>query len=86
MDTVRAVFDTNVFGVIRMTEAMLPLLSRSAGARIVNLSSSVGSLALMSDPTGPFAQVPALLGYAPSKTAVNALTVQYARALRIQDP
>jgi NAD(P)-dependent dehydrogenase (short-subunit alcohol dehydrogenase family) len=76
------VFDTNVFGVIRVTEAMLPLLTHAPAARIVNISSSVGSLALMADPAGPFAQVPAFLGYAPSKTAVNALTVQYAKALR----
>ncbi|MER5627071.1 SDR family NAD(P)-dependent oxidoreductase [Streptosporangium sp. NPDC002544] len=82
VDAVRAVFDTNVLGVIRVTEAMLPLLTRSPAARIVNLSSSVGSLALMSDPDGPLAQVPAFLGYGPSKTTVNALTVQYAKALR----
>jgi NAD(P)-dependent dehydrogenase (short-subunit alcohol dehydrogenase family) len=82
LDTVRPVFDTNVFGVIRVTEAMLPLLTRAPAARIVNISSSVGSLALMGDPAGPFAAVPAFLGYAPSKTALNAVTVQYAKALR----
>jgi NAD(P)-dependent dehydrogenase (short-subunit alcohol dehydrogenase family) len=82
LNTVRAVFETNVFGVVRVTEAMLPLLARSPAARIVNISSSVGSLTLMGDPAGPFVQVPAFLGYGPSKTALNALTVQYAKALR----
>ena len=80
--TVREVFETNVFGVIAVTEAMLPLLTRSAAGHIVNVSSSVGSLTLMSAPAGPFAQVRPFLGYAPSKTALNAVTVQYAKALR----
>jgi NAD(P)-dependent dehydrogenase (short-subunit alcohol dehydrogenase family) len=77
--TVQAVFDTNVFGVVRVTTALLPLLSRSKAPRIVNVSSSVGSLAAMSDPAGPFARLPAFLGYPSSKTALNALTVQYAK-------
>ncbi|CUU58087.1 NADP-dependent 3-hydroxy acid dehydrogenase YdfG [Parafrankia irregularis] len=81
-DSVRAVFDTNVFGVIRVTNAVLPWLLRSTAPRIVNLSSSVGSLSIMGDPAGPFANVPASAGYAPSKTALNAITVQYAKELR----
>jgi NAD(P)-dependent dehydrogenase (short-subunit alcohol dehydrogenase family) len=80
LDTVRRVFETNVFGVIAVTEAMLPLLRRSAAARIVNLSSSVGSLARMSDPAR-FTHIPAVLGYAPSKAALNQVTVQYAKGL-----
>jgi NAD(P)-dependent dehydrogenase (short-subunit alcohol dehydrogenase family) len=81
-DAVRAVFDTNVFGVLRVTNAMLPLLARSAAPRIVNMSSSVGSLAAMTDPGSAYADMPASAGYVPSKTALNALTIQYAKDLR----
>ena len=79
---IRSVFATNVLGVIAVTEALLPLLRRSAAARIVNLSSSVGSLARMTDPGHYFARMPAALAYAPSKAALNQVTVQYAKALR----
>lgn len=81
LDDVRAVFETNVFGVITVTNAMLPLLSRSPAARIVNLSSGVGSLAMMSDPNSPLVNLPASAAYVPSKTALNALTLQYAKEL-----
>jgi len=81
---VRRVFEVNVFGVIAVTEAMLPLLR--VGARIVNVSSSVGSLADMTAPDGGYlAEMPALLGYPASKTALNAVTAQYAKALRDKD-
>ena len=78
--TVRAVVETNVIGVIRVTNAMLPLLRRSASPRIVNVSSGVGSLTRQTTPgaeTGPIA-----VAYAPSKTFLNAVTVQYAKELR----
>jgi NAD(P)-dependent dehydrogenase (short-subunit alcohol dehydrogenase family) len=77
---VRTAVETNVIGVIRVTNAMLPLLRRSASPRIVNMSSSVGSLTLQSAPgsqTGPISAA-----YAPSKTFLNGVTVQYARELR----
>ena len=80
LGTVRAVIETNVIGVLRVTNAMLPLLRRSASPRIVNMSSSVGSLTLQSGPgdlTGPISGA-----YAPSKTYLNAITVQYAKELR----
>ena len=80
LGTLRAAVETNVFGVIRVTDALLPLLRRSAAPRIVNMSSTVGSLTRQHDPgaeTGPLA-----LAYAPSKTFLNAVTVQYAKALR----
>lgn len=73
LDVVRTVLDTNVFGVVRVTNAMLPLLERSDSPRIVNMSSDMGSLELH---TGPV-----LAAYASSKTMLNALTVQYARRL-----
>ncbi len=82
LDVVRAVFETNVFGVISVTNAMLPLLRNSAAPRIVNLSSEAGSLTLCSDLDGMFAASPPVAAYAPSKTALNALTVQYAKELR----
>lgn len=79
---VQRVVDTNVLGVIRVTNAMLPMLRRSAAPRIVNVSSRVGSLAMQTslDPaagTGPIA-----VAYAPSKTFLNAVTIQYAKELR----
>lgn len=78
--TVRAAVETNVIGVIRVTNAMLPLLRRSASPRIVNVSSSVGSLTRQTTPgaeTGPIS-----VAYAPSKSFLNAVTVQYAKELR----
>ncbi|HVQ89873.1 MAG TPA: SDR family oxidoreductase [Mycobacteriales bacterium] len=80
--TVRAAYEVNVFGVQRVTNAMLPLLARSAAPRIVNMSSSVGSLAIGSDLDGPYAVMPGSAAYVPSKTALNSLTVQYAKQLR----
>ncbi|MEU9097188.1 SDR family oxidoreductase [Streptomyces sp. NPDC048361] len=83
VETVRAAVETNVIGVIRVTNAMLPLLRRSASPRIVNMSSSVGSLTLQ---TTPGAEVgPISAAYSPSKTFLNAVTVQYAKELRDTD-
>jgi NAD(P)-dependent dehydrogenase (short-subunit alcohol dehydrogenase family) len=79
-EAVRTVVETNVIGVIRVIDAMLPLLRRSASPRIVNMSSSVGSLTRQSTPgaeTGPISAA-----YAPSKTFLNAVTLQYAKELR----
>ncbi len=78
--TVRAAVETNVIGVIRVTNAMLPLLRRSASPRIVNMSSSVGSLARQTTPGAEMG--PMSVAYAPSKTFLNAVTVQYAKELR----
>lgn len=73
LDVLQQVLDTNVFGVIRITNAVLPLLRQSDSPRIVNVSSNMGSLALQ---TGP-----QMAAYAPSKTMLNSITAQYARAL-----
>lgn len=70
---VQTVLDTNVFGVVRVTNAMLPLLRRANSARIVNMSSDMGS---MTRQTGPV-----LAAYAPSKSMLNSITAQYARRL-----
>ena len=80
---VRRTYETNVFGVIAVTQACLPLLLRSAPASVVNVSSAMGSLALWSDDESPIAaHAPLLLAYNTSKTALNAVTVAYARAAR----
>ncbi|MEO5831746.1 MAG: SDR family NAD(P)-dependent oxidoreductase [Nakamurella sp.] len=80
VDHVRYIFETNVFGVVSVTSAFLPLLRKSSTPRIVNVSSNAGSLALMSSPE-LFDQHPIALGYVPSKTALTAMTIQYARDL-----
>ncbi|WP_141584629.1 SDR family oxidoreductase [Actinomadura sp. WMMA1423] len=79
--TMRTVVETNVIGVIRVTNAMLPLLRRSAAPRIVNMSSSVGSLTRQSSQSGMEAVGPISAAYAPSKTFLNAVTLQYAKEL-----
>lgn len=73
------VVDTNVIGVIRVTNAMLPLLRRARSPRIVNVSSTVGSLTLQTgqaDAVGPVSAA-----YSPTKTYLNAITIQYAKEL-----
>jgi NAD(P)-dependent dehydrogenase (short-subunit alcohol dehydrogenase family) len=82
LDAMREVYETNVFGVIVMTNAMLPLLRRAPAARIVNVSSEVGSLTAMTDPASPLAQMPAALAYPSSKSALNMVTAIYAKELR----
>lgn len=77
LDEVRAVFETNVFGVIAVTQAMLPLLREAPAARIVNVSSGVGSLTVNSDPNFPFRSMFDVV-YCPSKTALNAVTLAFA--------
>lgn len=79
LETVRRLVETNVIGVIRVTNAMLPLLRHSAHPRIVNQSSHVGSLALQ---TTPGVDLGGISGaYAPTKTYLNAVTIQYAKEL-----
>lgn len=81
MQTVRETFETNVFGVIAVTQAMLPLLRKSVLPRIVNVSSGLGSLTLSAFPGTKFNAKP-MLSYNVAKTAVNAITVQFANELR----
>jgi NAD(P)-dependent dehydrogenase (short-subunit alcohol dehydrogenase family) len=83
LDVVRMVVETNVLGVIRVTNAMLPLLRRSPSPRIVNVSSSVGSLTRQADPDVEIG--PVMAAYAPTKSFLNAVTVQYARQLADTD-
>ncbi len=82
LDDMRAVYEVNVFGVVAVTNAMLPLLRRAPAARIVNVSSEVGSIAGQANPESPLAQMPASAQYPSSKAALNMLTVIYAKELR----
>ena len=77
LDEVRAVFETNVFGVIAVTQAMLPLLREAPAGRIVNVSSGVGSLTRIANPSDPVRRVLGV-SYSPSKTALNAVTLAFA--------
>jgi NAD(P)-dependent dehydrogenase (short-subunit alcohol dehydrogenase family) len=78
---VRKTFDANFFAPIQMIQAFLPLLKKATAARIVNVSSTLGSLAQHSDPIRAFDEIQAL-GYNSSKTALNAVTVHFAKELR----
>jgi NAD(P)-dependent dehydrogenase (short-subunit alcohol dehydrogenase family) len=75
------VYNTNVFGVVAVTNAMLPLLHRSPAGRIVNMSSHLGSLTLNSDPTSNMRHF-SNIAYQSAKTTLNAITVAYAKELR----
>ena len=77
LDELRAVFETNVFGVVAVTQAMLPLLREAPAARIVNVSSGAGSLTRNSDPAFPLRSIFCPV-YPASKTALNAMTLAMA--------
>ncbi|GGO76114.1 SDR family oxidoreductase [Nocardioides deserti] len=81
LDIIRTVVETNVIGVVRVTNAMLPLLRGSSAPRIVNVSSGVGSLTRQAGPNGEDLLGPIAAAYAPSKTFLNAVTLQYVREL-----
>ena len=83
LDEMRAVWDANVFGVLAVYQAMLPLLRAAPQARIVNVSSGVGSLTAAADPAYPWR---AIFGpvYPASKTALNALTLAMALELEAE--
>jgi NAD(P)-dependent dehydrogenase (short-subunit alcohol dehydrogenase family) len=81
LETLRAVYETNVFGVVTVTNAMLSLLRNAPAARIVNVSSEVGSIAGMTDPDSPLWPI-ASVPYPSSKSALNMVTAMYAKELR----
>jgi len=78
-DLMRALFETNVFGVVRVTHAFLPLLRRSANPVVVNVSSGLASMTRLTTP-GTSAYAYPGVAYPASKAAVNMITVQYAKA------
>ncbi|MET7425800.1 SDR family NAD(P)-dependent oxidoreductase [Dactylosporangium sp. NPDC005555] len=81
VELLRRTFETNVFGVVAVTNAVLPALRRSDAGRVVNVSSGLGSLAFTTEPSHMYAQHP-LLSYNASKSALNAVTVSFANELR----
>lgn len=81
LEAARRIMDTNFVGTLAVTHAMLPLLREAPKGRIVNLSSALGSLAVMSDPTSPYYSI-RTIGYNASKAAVNMLTVLLAAELQ----
>lgn len=80
VDDIRSIYETNVLGSIRVTQAFLPLLKTSAQANIVMVSSGLGSLTWVSDPSHPYHAVN-VLGYNSSKTALNAVAVAFSKEL-----
>lgn len=81
MDVLRQTFDVNFFGLVELTQALLPLIRNSEAGRIVNMSSMLGSLALHTDPEAGLDQIKPL-AYDASKTAVNMFTIHLAALLK----
>jgi NAD(P)-dependent dehydrogenase (short-subunit alcohol dehydrogenase family) len=81
LELVRRIFETNFFGTIAVTQALLPLVKKSTSGRIVNVSSGLGSLTLNADPNWDYAAVK-LTGYNSSKAALNMFTVLLAAELK----
>ncbi len=80
-EQLRETFAVNLIGAVAVTRASIPLLRRSTPGRIVNMSTPLGSMSLISDPETHVAKM-GLLGYSASKSALNCATVLYANALR----
>lgn len=81
VEAVRRVMEVNFIGALAVTQAMLPLLRAAPGARIVNLSSSMGSLTENADPEAPY-YAQRFIGYNASKAALNMLTIQLHEELK----
>jgi len=81
VEQVRRTYEVNVFGAVAVTRACIPLLRRSPVGRVVNLSSPLGSLSLMSDPEHPVSRL-GMLAYSSPKSAHISVTPLYATALR----
>jgi NAD(P)-dependent dehydrogenase (short-subunit alcohol dehydrogenase family) len=80
INEIKAVFEVNVFGVIRVTQAMVPALRAAGSARVVIVGSRLGSLGLVTDPESIYSTAN-FLAYNSSKTALNAVAVSFAKAL-----
>lgn len=78
VDNIKTVFETNVFGPVRVTQAFLPLLRAAPAARVVMTSSSVGSNSIMADPDHPFHSIKEI-GYCSSKAALNSVVIAFAK-------
>lgn len=85
LDVVQRTFDANFYGALRVTQAFLPLVRKARAGRVVNVSSTMGSITAVSDEHGPLAQLLSAypnFAYAASKSALNALTAWLAVELR----
>jgi NAD(P)-dependent dehydrogenase (short-subunit alcohol dehydrogenase family) len=82
VETFQQTFDTNVFGVFRVTKAFIPLLKKSGHGRIVNVSSGLGSLNRNADANSTLAIQNQLLAYCSSKAALNMMTIHFAKELQ----
>lgn len=80
LDSIHAVYETNVFGPIRVTQAFVPLLKSAGRGTVVMVSSGLGSLGWLSDPANQFYGVN-ILGYNSSKSALNAVALAFAKEL-----
>lgn len=80
VEVMQGTFDTNVFGIVRMTHAFMPFLLKSTEPVIVNVSSGLGSFGTVLDPSTVESKIH-FAHYSASKSAVNMLTLQYAKAL-----
>jgi NAD(P)-dependent dehydrogenase (short-subunit alcohol dehydrogenase family) len=83
LDVIKATFETNFFGAFAVIQHFLPLLQQSESARIINVSSTLGSLTSLSDPANPYYGINTI-AYNSSKTALNALTVSLAKDLKAE--
>ncbi len=83
VEQMRAIFDVNVFGAVRVTQACLPLLRKSTAGRIVMMSSGLGSIASTLDMTSENWNIGSA-GYCASKTALNMFTVKFAKELAVE--
>lgn len=81
IEKIRGDFDVNFFGLVSVTQHMLPLLSKSTSSKIINISSAVGSLTVASDPTSSVYKHFSF-GYQASKAAVNMFTIDLANELK----
>jgi len=79
-EDMRRIYETNVFGIVRMTRGFLPLLRAATAGVIVNVSSGLGSFGMVTDPARIESRFPTL-AYGSSKAAVSMLTLQYAKGL-----
>lgn len=77
LETIRRTFDVNFYGALRVTQAFLPLVRKAQAGRIVNVSSTMGSITTLVSPGNPLGQFPAF-AYPTSKTLINALTGWFA--------
>lgn len=82
LEAIKETYEVNVFGVINVTQHFLPLVKKSAEGHVLNISSGMGSQALMSDPNSFIKDFPMMLGYCSSKTALNTFTILLSNELK----